>query len=149
MLRRQSSDDNRSKCGLCVVIVRSVSPAKIHGYISPASEIPFYLRFKINSSTKELGHVLASQMACARSHREKSHPAVWPKASSSAAIHDWRYAAPLQSYRCSSVRQKWAGLTFHFHRSNYLRLARRPKIRHHSISGLDLQPRHGVEKLPH
>ena len=40
----------------------------------------------------------------ARSHREKSHPAVCPKASLSAAIHDLRYATPLQSYRCSSGR---------------------------------------------
>ncbi len=57
----------------------------------------------------------------------------------------------LRHFKVTAVLQvgRMPGLTFHFHRPNYLRLARRPKIGHHSISGLEHRPRHGLEKLPH
>src|SRR5271165_1278502 len=40
-------------------------------------------------------------------------------------------------------------LTFHSHLANYFRLARRPKIGHHSISGLHVRPSHSLGELPH
>src|ERR1700724_1150508 len=55
-------------------------------------------------------------------------PRFWPKASSSAAIHDWRYAAPLQSYRCSSVGRN-AGPNVPFPSPELFALGASPKDR--------------------
>ena len=40
-------------------------------------------------------------------------------------------------------------LTLHSHPTIYFRLARRPKIEHHSISGLQLRHSQSLDKLPY
>jgi hypothetical protein len=40
-------------------------------------------------------------------------------------------------------------LTFHSICANYFRFMRRPKIGHHSVSGLQLRSSHSLDKLPY